>query len=95
MKITEISTNIWSQICNTKEEAEQMKLKSFVLSHLEQDIRNSDKTQEVIAGETKLHRNTINDLACGRISRFSLDRLVAIATAFGYSISLTLSLSNE
>ena len=95
MKITEIPTNVWSQICNTREEAKQMKLKSYVLAHLEQDIKNSDKTQEVIASETKLHRNTINDLACGRISRFSLDRLVFIAVSFGYSVSIGLALDNE
>ena len=66
-----IHTNIWAAICKTKEEARQMKLKSFLLSHIENHIRNSDKTQEAVALETELHRNTINDLACGRISRFS------------------------
>ena len=90
-----IYTNVWAAICNRKEEAEQMKLKSFVLTHLEQHIRNSDKTQEVLASETKLHRNTINDLACGRISRFYLSRLVSIAISFGYNVSISLALDYE
>ena len=86
-----LHTNVWSAICQTKEEAEQMKLRSFLLLHIENHIRNSDKTQEVIASETKLHKNTINDLACGRISRFSLDRLVSIAVSFGYNVSISLA----
>ncbi len=82
--------SIWDAIADTPEEAANLRLRSELMDKIEELIKESGWTQAEAAKRCGVTQPRINDLLRGRISRFSLDALVNIASALGRKVTVSL-----
>ena len=82
--------NVWDAIADTPEEAANLTLRSELMDQIEELIKASGWTQAEAAKRCGVTQPRINDLLRGRISRFSLDALVNIASALGRKVTISL-----
>ena len=82
--------NVWDAIADTPEEAANLTLRSELMDKIEELIKESGWTQAEAAKSCGVTQPRINDLLRGRISRFSLDALVNIASALGRKVTVSL-----
>jgi predicted XRE-type DNA-binding protein len=82
--------NVWDAIAETPEEAANLTLRSDLMDEIEAIIKASGWTQKEAAKRCGVSQPRINDLLRGRISRFSLDALVNIASALGRKVRVSL-----
>ena len=78
--------NVWDAIADTPEEAANLTLRSELMDEIEAIIEQNGWTQAEAAKRCGVTQPRINDLLRGRISRFSIDALVNIASALGCNI---------
>ena len=90
MKNIETYENVWDAISDTPGEAANLKAKSELMHKLIQIIDQNKWTQTIAAKHCRLTQPRLNDLLKGRISRFSLDALVNIASALGQKVHIEL-----
>lgn len=92
MKIPESETyaNVWDAIADTPEEAANLRVRADLMRNVTVIINESGWTQVEAAKHCGVTQPRINDLLRGRISRFSLDALVNIATALGRRVRVEL-----
>jgi len=82
--------NVWDAIADTPEEAANLTLRSELMDAIEQTVEENGWTQAEAAKRCGISQPRINDLLRGRISRFSLDALVNIASALGRKVKVSL-----
>ncbi|MGP8252623.1 MAG: helix-turn-helix domain-containing protein [Terracidiphilus sp.] len=82
--------NVWDAIAETPEEAANLTLRSDLMDEIDAIIKANGWTQKEAAKRCGVSQPRINDLLRGRISRFSLDALVNIASALGRKVRVTL-----
>jgi predicted XRE-type DNA-binding protein len=82
--------NVWDAVCDTPEEAANLTARSELMMQITQIVKKSGWTQAEAAKRCRITQPRMNDLLRGRISRFSLDALVNIATALGRKVQLKL-----
>jgi predicted XRE-type DNA-binding protein len=82
--------NVWDAIADTPQEAANLALRSDLMDEIEAIIKANKWTQKEAAKRCRVTQPRINDLLRGRISRFSLDALVNIASALGRKVRVTL-----
>jgi predicted XRE-type DNA-binding protein len=82
--------NVWDAIEDTPEEAANLQLRSDLMDKIEVLIKENGWTQVEAAKRCRVTQPRINDLLRGRISRFSLDALVNIASALGRKVTVSL-----
>ncbi len=82
--------NVWDALADTPEEAANLALRSDLMMRIETIIRKNGWTQAEAAKRCGVSQPRINDLIRGRISRFSLDALVNIASALGRKVKVRL-----
>jgi predicted XRE-type DNA-binding protein len=82
--------NVWDAIADTPEEAANLTLRSDLMDQIEELIQENGWTQAEAAKRCGVTQPRINDLLRGRISRFSLDALVNIASALGRKVTVSL-----
>jgi predicted XRE-type DNA-binding protein len=82
--------NVWDAIADTPEEAANLTLRSELMDEIEAIIKQNGWTQKEAAKRCGVTQPRINDLLRGRISRFSLDALVNIASALGRRVKVSL-----
>jgi predicted XRE-type DNA-binding protein len=82
--------NVWDAIADTPEEAANLTLRSELMDEIETIIKQSGWTQKEAAKRCGVTQPRINDLLRGRISRFSIDALVNIASALGRKVRVSL-----
>jgi len=82
--------NVWDAIAETPQEAANLTLRSDLMDEIEAIIKKKGWTQAEAAKRCGVTQPRINDLLRGRISRFSLDALVNIASALGRKVRVTL-----
>ena len=82
--------NVWDAIADTPEEAANLTLRSDLMDEIEAIIKKNGWTQKEAAKRCGVTQPRINDLLRGRISRFSLDALVNIASALGRKVRVSL-----
>jgi predicted XRE-type DNA-binding protein len=82
--------NVWDAIAETPEEAVNLTLRSELMDEIEAVIGKNGWTQAEAAKRCGISQPRINDLLRGRISRFSLDALVNIASALGRKVRVSL-----
>lgn len=92
MKKPKVETyaNVWDAIADTPEEAANLRVRSDLMREVTAIINESGWTQVEAAKHCGVTQPRINDLLRGRISRFSLDALVNIATALGRRVHVEL-----
>jgi predicted XRE-type DNA-binding protein len=88
LKITRGSGNVFADIGFSKDEAENLKLRSELMMRIEEHYKKSGMAQATVARTLGLTTPRFNALLKGKIGLFSLDALVNIATRAGLSIRL-------
>lgn len=83
--------SVWDAIADTPEEAANLRLRSEMMDKIMTLIAAKGWTQAEAAERCGVTQPRINDLLRGRISRFSLDALVNIASALGQRVSIELA----
>ena len=87
---TERYTNVWDAIADTPEEAANLRVRAELMDKITAIVEESGWTQSEAADHCGVTQPRINDLLRGRISRFSLDALVNIASALGKRVQVKL-----
>lgn len=81
-------TSVWDAIEDTPEEAENMKLRSALLSTLKDYLTRTGMSQAQAAKLFGVTQPRISDLMRGKINLFGLDALVNMASAAGFQIEM-------
>ena len=76
-------TSVWDAIADTPAEAANLKARAEMMRQIAAIVKESAWTQAEAGQRCGITQPRMNDLLLGRISRFSLDALVNIATAIG------------
>ncbi len=75
--------SVWDALADTPAEAANLKARADLMRQITEIVKESGWTQAEAARQCGITQPRMNDLLRGRISRFSLDALVNIATAIG------------
>lgn len=86
----ETYASIWDAIADTPEQAANLRARAELMQQIVAIISASGWKQSEAAERCGVTQPRINDLLRGRVSRFSLDALVNIATALGRRVHLAL-----
>jgi len=90
MSKTESYASVWDAIADTPEQAANLRARADLMHKIEAHLKKHDWTQAEAARRCGVTQPRINDLLRGRLSRFSLDALVNIATALGCRVRVDL-----
>jgi len=80
--------SVWDAIEDTPEEAENMKLRSVLMTALKKHLTRTEMSQVQAAKLLGVTQPRISDLMRGKINLFGLDALVNMATAAGLHIEM-------
>ena len=76
LKITRGSGNVFADIGFSSDEAQNLQLRSDLMSRIERFVKRSGMTQTEAARALGVTQPRLNDLLRGKIDKFSLDALV-------------------
>ncbi len=82
--------SVWDALADTPEEAANLRARAELMQQIAAIVAENDWTQVEAAKNCGVTQPRINDLLRGRVSRFSLDALVNIATAIGRRVHVEL-----
>lgn len=82
--------SVWDAIADTPEQAANLRARAELMRQITDIVKRNKWTQARAAGQCGITQPRMNDLLRGRVSRFSLDALVNIATAIGRRVRLEL-----
>ena len=82
--------SVWDAIADTPEQAANLRARAELMQQIAELIQAQGWKQVEAAERCGVTQPRINDLLRGRVSRFSLDALVNIATALGRRVSFEL-----
>lgn len=81
--MTETFNNVWDAIADTPEQGANLRARADLMRQIADIIKAGGWTQADAASRCGVTQPRMNDLLRGRVSRFSLDALVNMATALG------------
>ena len=87
---TETYASVWDAITDTPEQAANLMTRAELMQQIAAIVQSSGWTQTEAAQHCGISQPRVNDLLRGRVSRFSLDALVNIATALGRHVHIEL-----
>jgi predicted XRE-type DNA-binding protein len=90
MSKPETFASVWDAIADTPEQAANLRARADLMHKIEAHLKKHNWTQAEAARRCGVTQPRINDLLRGRLSRFSLDALVNIATALGCRVRVDL-----
>jgi predicted XRE-type DNA-binding protein len=82
--------NVWDALADTPEQAASLRARADLMRQIAEIIENNGWKQVEAAERCGITQPRVNDLLRGRVSRFSLDALVNIATTLGRRVSMEL-----
>lgn len=82
--------SVWDALADTPEQAANLHARSDLMREIAAIVKENNWTQAEAATRCGVTQPRINDLLRGRVSRFSLDALVNIATAIGRRVHVQL-----
>lgn len=85
--------NVWDALEDTPEEAENMKLRSVLMTALKSQLAQTQMSQAQAAQLLGVTQPRVSDLMRGKIHLFGLDALVNMATAAGLHVELRVSVA--
>ena len=88
LKIERGSGNVFRDIGFSPEEAQNLHLRSELMTRVEQFVKRSGVTQTEAAGALGITQPRLNDLLRGKIDKFSLDALVNMLGRAGMRVEL-------
>ena len=80
--------SIWDAIEDTPEAAENMKLRSTLMTAIKQHIARAELSQAAAAKQFGVTQPRISDLMRGKINLFGIDALVNMAAAAGLHVEI-------
>jgi predicted XRE-type DNA-binding protein len=83
MKKSKTYASVWDAIADTKEQAANLRARAELMRKIADIVKKRRWTQAEAAKRCGVTQPRMNDLLRGRVSRFSLDALVNIATSLG------------
>lgn len=90
MSKSETYASVWDAIADTPGQAANLRSRAELMQKIEAHVKQHGWTQAEAASHCGVTQPRINDLLRGRVSRFSLDALVNIATALGCRVRFDL-----
>jgi predicted XRE-type DNA-binding protein len=90
MRKPQTYASVWDAIADTPEQAANLRSRAELMQKIEERVKQHGWTQAEAARHCGVTQPRINDLLRGRVSRFSLDALVNIATALGCRVRFDL-----
>src|ERR1039457_2440832 len=90
MSKPESYASVWDAIADTHEQAANLRARAELMQKIAARLKQHNWTQAEAANRCGVTQPRINDLLRGRVSPFSLDALVNIATALGCRVRLDL-----
>ena len=90
MTKTDNYESVWDAIADTPEQAANLRARAELMQKIAAIVKESGWTQAEAAKHCGITQPRMNDLLRGRVSRFSLDALVNIATATGRQVHVEL-----
>lgn len=82
--------SVWDALADTPEQAANLRARAALMRQITAIVSQSNWTQSEAAKRCGVTQPRMNDLLRGRVSRFSLDALVNIATAMGHEVHFEL-----
>ena len=91
-KMMEIQSfdSVWDALADTPAEAENLKIRSALISQISDYIHRKNLTPVAAAKMCQVTQPRMNDLMQGKLSKFSLDALINMAASAGLHISIEL-----
>jgi predicted XRE-type DNA-binding protein len=86
----QVFANVWDAIADSPAEAANLEVRYQLMERISGIVKQSGWTQAEAAERCGVSQPRMNDLLRGRISRFSLDALVNIASALGRRVRVIL-----
>jgi predicted XRE-type DNA-binding protein len=83
--------SVWDALEDTPAQAENMKLRSALMSALKTHIAEQGLTQDKAASLFEVTQPRVSDLMRGKIDLFGLDTLVNMASAAGLHIEMRIT----
>lgn len=88
--MTDTFANVFDAIADTQEQSANLQARAELMNQINEIITVNAWTQVQAAQHCGLTQPRINDLLKGKISKFSLDALINIATALGRRVHIIL-----
>jgi predicted XRE-type DNA-binding protein len=82
--------SVWDALADTPEQAANLRARAELMQQIAAIVEKNRWTQTEAARHCGITQPRMNDLLRGRVSRFSLDALVNIATAIGRRVHVEL-----
>ena len=82
--------SVWDAIADSPEEAANLKLRSQLMDAIETYIVLEGITQKEAAKRLGVPRSRVSELVNGRISKFTIDKLVNMAVRVGLTTRITI-----
>ena len=80
--------NVWDALEDSPEDAATMTMRSNVMAIVAVTVRGWNTTQAQAARRLGITQPRLNDLLKGKISKFSLDTLLTLATRAGLKVKI-------
>ena len=90
---SESYASVWDAFADTPEEAANLRARAELMQQIAAIVEENGWTQVEAANHCGVTQPRMNDLLRGRVSRFSLDALVNIATAIGRRVHVELEIA--
>jgi predicted XRE-type DNA-binding protein len=78
--------SVWEALADTPEQAANLRARTELMQKIAAIVKENGWTQVEAARRCGVTQPRMNDLLRGRVSRFSLDALVNLATAIGRKV---------
>lgn len=86
----EVVDSVWDVVADTPEGAENLRLRSELMLAIEAVVRAKGWTQAEAARRCGVTQPRMSDLLRGKVSKFSLDALVNMASRLGRRVHVAL-----
>lgn len=91
MTDTDDFANVWDALADAPEEAASLRARAQLMREISEVVAASGWTQAEAGRRCGLSQPRMSDLMRGRVSRFSLDALVDIATRLGQRVTFVVA----
>jgi len=86
MNETQTFASVWDAVADTPGEAANLRARAELMQEIANLVKKSGWTQAEAAANCAVTQPRVNDLLRGRVSRFSLDALINVATTLGQRV---------
>ncbi len=92
---TQTFTNVWGALADTPEEAANLRLRGDLAMAIREVVERWGQGQAQAARRLGVTQRRLNDLLRGRLDRFSLDALIALAERAQLAVEMRVGMPAE